>query len=108
MRSLERLIVEERLRSLRQFSTLAAAMVGISIIAVALLFTVSIRIQHIQLGYELYSLQRRKVELTQQRSMLELEVAALKRPDRLAKLGRQLGLQPPTTTQVLPATRAAP
>lgn len=106
MRSIDRPIIEERLRSLRQFTRLAAAIVGITMIVVALLFTVSLRIQHVQLGYELYSLQRRKVELTQQRSMLELEVAALKRPDRLAKLGRELGLQPPTTTQILPKTKA--
>lgn len=105
MRSIDRPIIEERLRSLRQYSQLAAAMVGVSTIVAALLFTVSLRIQHVQLGYELYSLQRRKVELTQQRSMLELEVAALKRPDRLARIGRDLGLQPPTTTQVLPKRR---
>ncbi|MFZ9888127.1 MAG: hypothetical protein ACO3JL_11550 [Myxococcota bacterium] len=106
MRSIDRPAVEEKLRSLRQFYRLIAAIVGVTTVVGAMLFTVSLRVQHIQLGYELYSLQRRKVELTQQRSMLELEIASLKRPDRLASLGRQLGLQAPSPTQVLSVTRS--
>lgn len=94
-------------RDRRDASALLACIVGVSLVVASLVFVVLVRMGDIQAGYELYALQKRKVELTQQRSALLLELSALKRPDRLARVGADLGLVPPRADQVLRAYEGA-
>lgn len=92
----------------RDVRALLACITGVALVVASLVFLVLVRMGDIQAGYELYALQKRKVELTQERSALLLELAALKRPDRLARLGAGLGLVPPRADQVLREGASAP
>ncbi len=80
---------------------LLAAVASVSLVVSALVLLVLVRMGDVQAGYEMYALQKRKVELTQQRSALLLELSALRRPDRLARAGSELGLAPPRADQML-------
>lgn len=57
-------------------------------IAMALLF-VWVRIEVIQLGYEVSRLRKETRDLTEQRNLLGAKVASLKSPDRLMRIARQ-------------------
>lgn len=89
--------------SARDVRLLLASVCGVAMIVGALVLLVLVRMADVQAGYELYALQKKKVELTQRKSALELELASLRRPDRLARIARDLGLAPPRADQVLGA-----
>lgn len=108
MRTLDRLEEQAAEASARDVRALIAAIAGASLVVAALVLLVLVRMGDVQAGYELYALQKRKVELTQERSALVLELAALKRPDRLARAGARLGLAPPRPDQVLRAREDQP
>lgn len=82
-------------------TTLVASIVGASLVLVSALFFVWLRMTEVQSGYEVYRLQRDKVRLRQERSALEVEIAALRRPDRLQKMASQFGLIPPSAARIL-------
>lgn len=104
-RSGERMAPRSPEQTRRDVRALLACITGVALVVGSLVLLVLMRMGDVQAGYELYALQKRKVELTQRRSALVLELAALKRPDRLAREGAALGLAPPRADQVL---RVAP
>lgn len=101
MRTVDRAEAEAAELGARDVRALLAAIVGASLVVASLVLLVLVRMSDVQAGYDLYALQKRKVELTQQRNALVLELAALKRPDRLAREGVKLGLAPARADQVL-------
>lgn len=80
---------------------LLAVVLGASLVVASLSFLVAVRAAQLQNGYHLYSLSREKAELLEERSHLQVEVAALKRPDRLARAAAELKLVPPRPDQLL-------
>lgn len=85
-----------RRRYIRHVATLVAVAVVFS-----LLF-VWVRIQVIQLGYEVSRLRRETTELAQQKNRLEAEVEALKAPSRLEAIAReQLGMRLPMGNEIV-------
>jgi hypothetical protein len=88
-------------RTGRDVRALLACITGVGLVVASLVLLVLMRMGDLQAGYDLYALQKRKVELTQEKSALLLELAALKRPDRLARIGTRLGLAAPRADQVL-------
>ena len=71
------------------------------VVAAALLF-VWIRVTTIDLGYALSQVTAEQRRLLAERDSLRLEVAALKTPQRLAKLAAQRDMAPPPAERVLP------
>ena len=66
------------------------------------LFYVWARVQVVQLGYEITTLKNELEEKSKQASMLEIEVAKMKAPERLENFAKtKLGMQPPTADQVI-------
>ena len=58
------------------------------VVTMALLF-VWVRMEVIQLGYEVSRLRKETRDLTEQRNLLEAKVASLKSPDRLMRIASQ-------------------
>jgi cell division protein FtsL len=83
---------------------LTVTVLGAALVVSSLVFLVWVRMAEMQAGYRLYSLQREKVALRQERSKLELELAALRRPERLARAAKDLGLGPAEPGQLMRAT----
>lgn len=77
--------------------------VGIAVpVVMAALFYVWTNVTTVRLGYELSEAAKVHRELLEENRGLRVEVAALKAPDRLARLARlHHGLAPPETEQVI-------
>lgn len=61
-----------------------------------------IRVQVIQLGYDVSRVRSEVADLTEQRNILESEVAALKSPDRLTKIGLEnFGMRFPQASEIV-------
>jgi cell division protein FtsL len=81
--------------------------IGISValalpMVMAALFYVWTSVTTVQLGYELSEAAKVHETLLEENRGLRVEVAALKAPDRLARLAKQNhGLAPPATEQVI-------
>ena len=66
------------------------------------LFYVWSRVQMVQLGYELTTLQRQSDDLNKQISNLELEIAKLKSPKRLEEFAKaELNMHAPLAEQIV-------
>lgn len=92
--------------SARAPAMLLAAIVGASLVVGSVVVLAWVRMAEVQAGYEVYRLQRDKVRLRQERSALEVEIAALRRPDRLQRLAERYGLEAPPQERVLRAGEA--
>ena len=77
--------------------------VGIAVpVVMAALFYVWTNVTTVRLGYELSEAAKAHRELLEENRGLRVEVAALKAPDRLARLAKlQHGLAPPQSEQVI-------
>lgn len=84
---------------------LLAAIIGTASVVASVVLLVWVRMADVQAGYEVYRLQREKVKLRQAQSALEVELASLRRPDRLHELARERGLLPPAAERVLRIAR---
>lgn len=58
------------------------------------------RVESTQVGYAIEEELRLRERQTAARKNLVIELAHLKAPDRIERLGRELGLAPPTTEQI--------
>ena len=74
----------------------SALMLGAAIITAALVATVHLKSLQVEAGYRIHDLRSRLVVLEQQRATLDVEHAALARPQRLAAIAAELGLVAPT------------
>ena len=76
-------------------------------LAIMLIFIVELfaytwcRVQCVRLGYEITSATRTYEQQRTTRKNLSIELARLKAPKRIEALGRQLGLAPPATRQIV-------
>lgn len=90
-------------------TTLTTRAYGMLAIFVMLLLTLTgVRINQIRDGYAIAELEQQQENLVRQKRMLELEIATLKRPERLLRLVQtRLGLAMPNANQVikLPSSR---
>lgn len=59
------------------------------------------RVQSVRLGYEIAAETRTYDQQRMIRKNLDIELARLKAPNRIEALGRQLGLAPPATRQIV-------
>ena len=59
------------------------------------------RVQCVRMGYEITAASRTYEQQRTIRKNLAIELARLKAPKRIEALGRQLGLAPPTTRQIV-------
>lgn len=85
-----------RRRHIRHVATLVAVAIVFS-----LLF-VWVRIQVIQLGYEVSRLRRETTELAEQKNRLEAEVAILKAPSRLETIAKErFGMRLPQGNEIV-------
>jgi hypothetical protein len=75
---------------------IAALVLGAAMITAALVATVRIKGLQVETGYRIHDLRGRLVVLEQQRAALDVEHAALSRPQRLAAIAAELGLVAPT------------
>lgn len=88
---------------------LVASLFAAALVTAAVVFLVWVKMVQVQAGYRIHELQREVVDLRQERSALEVEVSALRRPDRLDRVGRErLGLFPPRPDQILRLPAPAP
>jgi len=89
-----------------------ALMVGGALVTATLVGYVSLKSAQVDVGYRVHDLRARLVVLEQQRATLEVERAALARPQRLAHVARTtLGLEAPalaTTAPLLPTSGGTP
>lgn len=66
------------------------------------LFYVWARVQVVQLGYEITVLKNELESMSKQASMLEIEIAKMKAPERLENFAKtRLGMQPPSADQII-------
>lgn len=72
--------------------TLTFLLPVLGITAFGLIFT-GIRLDQLNRGYHLAHLEKIKHRLEQQHEVMALEVASLKNPKRLIKIGKELGLK---------------
>lgn len=80
--------------------SLALALAGALLLVVAGLSVVGLRVQQVHLAYQLDALRAERARAEALLSQLELEVATLRSPARLAARARQLGLSAPDSGQV--------
>ena len=59
------------------------------------------RVQNVRVGYEIAAETRAYEQQRTIRKNLAIELARLKAPNRIEALGRQLGLAPPATRQII-------
>jgi cell division protein FtsL len=64
------------------------------IITAAAISRVWTRLKVIEYGYQITEATKRRSKLEDQNRRLEIEVALLKRPERITRLAREMGLQP--------------
>lgn len=82
--------------------TLVSAIVGVGLITASLIFLVWVKMVQVQAGYAIHALQTEAMKLRQERSTLEVEVSALKRPERLRRIAvERLGMAPPAPHQLV-------
>jgi cell division protein FtsL len=81
-----------RLLTLALAGALALVVTGVSV--------VGLRVQQVHLGYRLDTLQAERSRLEVLFRQLEVEVATLRSPGRVAARARELGLNPPAPQQV--------
>ena len=68
----------------------------------AFLYYLTVRVDNVQLGYELGRERTLERELTEQRRLLMLETAALRQPDRVELVARStLGMDSPKSSAVI-------
>ena len=60
-----------------------------------------LRLEIIKLGYEISEANRVRYELTEENKRLKIELATLRAPERIEKIGRRLGLHHPTGEEVV-------
>ena len=77
------------------------------VVAAALFYTWT-RVTAVRLGYALSRETATQRRLLTQQDALRLDVAALKSPNRLAKLASDRGLAPPTPDRILPLAPNGP
>lgn len=113
-RFMETSIADDDVQPPAGLAMLLAAIVGAALITGVLVGAVWVRMAKVQAGYAIHALQRETVKLRQHRSELQVEVAALKRHDRLADVAtKRLDLVTPRPENVkrlsaLKAAKAAP
>jgi cell division protein FtsL len=88
------------------------SLVGALLVSVALvgsgLGVVGLRVQQVQLAYQLDRLHRERVQVETAIRQLEVEVATLRAPARVEQRARQLGLTAPDRQQVRLAREFVP
>ena len=84
----------------RWFLSLVSAVVLASPVAAAL-FRVWVQHDVVSIGYEISEEGKRRRDLRRLRHQLEVELAAERSPEQLARRARALGLAPPTPGQIL-------
>lgn len=65
-----------------------------------LLVTTWVRVQCLNVGYEISALNRETQRLTELQENLKVELARLKSPQRITRIGREMGLTMPAPAQV--------
>jgi len=81
---------------------LAASIVSAACVTASLVFLVWVKMTQVQVGYDIHRQQTDLVKLRQEKSALEVEVSALRRPERLMRLARErLDLAPPRPDQIV-------
>lgn len=84
---------------------LLASILATSMVMGSVLFLVWVRMAEMQAGYAVYQLQGEKVRLRQAKNALEVEIASLRRPDRLHGLAAKYDLHAPRAEQILHVNR---
>lgn len=84
---------------------LLAAIFSTAMVMGSVLFLVWVRMAEMQAGYAVYQLQGEKVRLRQAKNALEVEIASLRRPDRLHGLAAKYDLYAPRAEQILHVSR---
>jgi cell division protein FtsL len=85
-------------------SLVAALVAGAAMITAALVATVHLKSLQVEAGYRIHDLRGRLVVLEQQRAALDVEHAALARPQRLTAIAAELGLVAPTLEATVSTT----
>lgn len=80
--------------------SLAVALAGALLLVLAGLVVVGLRVQQVHLAYQLDALRVERARTATLLSQLEVEVATLRSPARIAARARQLGLAAPDRQQV--------
>lgn len=89
-------------RSASGLVVLVCAIVSAALVTASLIFLVWVKMSQVQLGYDIHRLQNELVKLRQEKSTLEVEVSALRRPERLLRLAAErLDLRPPRPNQLI-------
>lgn len=88
--------------TLHGLPTLVGAILGAGLITASLIFFVWVKMAQVQAGYAIHALQTEAMKQRQERSSLEVEVSALRRPERLRQIAvSRLGMAPPKPEQLL-------
>ncbi len=66
-----------------------------------LLVTTWVRVQCVNVGYEISALNRENQRLTELQENLKLEMARLKSPQRITRIAREMGLTMPAPAQIM-------
>jgi cell division protein FtsL len=81
---------------------LVSAIMSAALVTASLIFLVWVKMSQVQLGYEIHRQQSDLVKLRQEKNALEVEVSALRRPERLLRLAAErLDLHPPRPDQLI-------
>ena len=98
---LDQQVVQERVLGEKQKNLFFILAIVLLIVTFFVLFAWS-RIEVINLGYRISYVGRQQKELLRENRELKLEIASLKSPSRLEKLGREeLNLFPPDPQQII-------
>ena len=92
----------KRSREMRQFGVALASL---------FLLVMTYTWQHfkaVEYGYKVESLKAERDGLIEQNRVLRLEKASLRAPERIDKIAREYGMQPPRAGQVMPMDSALP
>jgi len=84
----------------RRAHPLARGLVLLALAGTPLLGHVWLQTEAAQAGYRLRALRREVLQLEREREALRAQVAALRAPDRLERLAREMGLRPPGPDQL--------
>ncbi len=90
--------VSQNLKMRRFLKTMA---VYVALIFVFSLGYVWVRVQVVETGYRLRSLEVRRDKLKEDNRSLMVEAATLKSPQRLEQIAKQMGLERPTENQIV-------
>lgn len=72
----------------RAIFRLVSVVLGVSVVTASLTFLVSVKTEQVQSGYAIFAAQIRAQELRQEQSALQVELSALKSPDRLHRVAQ--------------------